>query len=141
MMLTQWWPGIRGIFVTQSNDFALGLPLLASMYPTELTRYIYIAAPISFLWINPMCFALLEMGTRTGGGGGGEGRRGGCRTAWIVFKGAHDTLKSQHTLSTYSFFPSFLPSFFFFRFLPFFLIYIYIACTVRPPHTNTTHPI
>ena len=59
--------GIRGIFVTQSNDFALGLPLLSSLYPTELTRYIYIAAPISFLWINPMGFALLEMGTRNAG--------------------------------------------------------------------------
>lgn len=34
--------GIRGIFVTQSNDFALGLPLLASIYPTELVRYVYI---------------------------------------------------------------------------------------------------
>ena len=79
--------GIRGIFVTQSNDFALGLPLLASMYPTELTRYVYIAAPISFLWINPMGFALLEMGTRSSAAAA-HGKKEGCgRVAWNIFKG------------------------------------------------------
>lgn len=30
--------GIRGIFTTQSNDFALGLPILSAMYPAELTQ-------------------------------------------------------------------------------------------------------
>ncbi len=28
--------GIYGIFTTQSNDFALGLPILQTMYPSDL---------------------------------------------------------------------------------------------------------
>jgi len=43
-----------------SNDFALGLPLLQSMYPEEMTRYLYVAAPISFLWLNVIGFSMME---------------------------------------------------------------------------------
>jgi predicted permease len=59
------------------------------MYPNELCRYVYIAAPISFLWINPIAFALLEIGTRKAGlrGVGGEGRSQSVVTlAWTIFK-------------------------------------------------------
>lgn len=29
---------LRGVFATQSNDFALGLPVLAALYPPEITQ-------------------------------------------------------------------------------------------------------
>eukprot|EP00040_Diaphanoeca_grandis_P016130 m.83098 g.83098 ORF g.83098 m.83098 type:complete len:821 (-) comp25594_c0_seq2:180-2642(-) len=52
--------GIRGIFCNMSNDFALGLPLLTAMYPPEMTRYLYVVAPINFLWINVLGFSMME---------------------------------------------------------------------------------
>lgn len=71
--------GIRAIVTTQSNDFAVGLPLLSALYPPEMTRYLYIAAPISFLWLNLIGFAMMGAGTRsalpstTAGDEGGAG--------------------------------------------------------------------
>ena len=56
--------GLRGLFVTMSNDFALGLPLLRSLYPQAqqdvVVQYLYLTAPIQALWLNPICFALIE---------------------------------------------------------------------------------
>ena len=70
---------VWAIFATQSNDFALGLPLLKALYsnlhPTFPT-YIFLAAPISLVILNPIGFVCMEIGTRgdLDGAGRGTGR-------------------------------------------------------------------
>ena len=46
----------------QSNDFALGIPIMQALYPS-FTSYIYLFAPISFLVLNPIAFCLMEYGS------------------------------------------------------------------------------
>lgn len=56
--------GLFAIFATQSNDFALGFPLLQSLYADthpEYLKYIYLIAPISVIVLNPIGFVLLEI--------------------------------------------------------------------------------
>ena len=53
------------MFCTQSNDFALGYPLLQSLYGTSkssLANYLYILAPIQLLILNPIALLLIEVG-------------------------------------------------------------------------------
>ena len=53
---------IFGIFCTQSNDFGMGLPILYAVYGTDhiFINYLYLAAPISLLILNPIGFLLME---------------------------------------------------------------------------------
>ena len=51
----------------QSNDFALGLPILSALYPQFLIDYLYLFAPINFLLVYPVSLFLLEYGTRKAG--------------------------------------------------------------------------
>ncbi|TRY74981.1 hypothetical protein TCAL_12136 [Tigriopus californicus] len=56
--------GLFGIFVTQSNDFALGYPILMAIYEKthpECPMYLYLIAPISFVILNPIGFVCLEI--------------------------------------------------------------------------------
>lgn len=56
--------GLFGIFATQSNDFALGYPILKALYEDshpEYLQYIYLIAPISLVILNPIGFTLLEI--------------------------------------------------------------------------------
>ncbi|XP_035231718.1 integral membrane protein GPR155-like [Stegodyphus dumicola] len=55
--------GIFAIAVTQSNDFALGYPLLMSLYGNthpKYPAYVYIIAPIQLLIFNTIGFFLIE---------------------------------------------------------------------------------
>ena len=55
---------IFAIFVSQSNDFALGLPIVNAVYHDshpEYADYIYLLAPISLCILNPIAFILLEL--------------------------------------------------------------------------------
>lgn len=52
------------IFVSQSNDFALGFPILEAVYSKthpEYLRYIYLIAPISLCILNPIAFFMMEV--------------------------------------------------------------------------------
>lgn len=54
---------VFGIFVSQSNDFALGYPILKAIYSQthpEYLDYIYLLAPISLVILNPIAFLLME---------------------------------------------------------------------------------
>ena len=55
---------LAAIFSTQSNDFAIGLPILTAVYDQhfhpEFIQYIYLLAPISLVILNPIAFVLLE---------------------------------------------------------------------------------
>lgn len=54
---------VFGIFVSQSNDFALGHPILKAIYSQshpEYLDYIYLLAPISLVILNPIAFLLME---------------------------------------------------------------------------------
>ncbi|XP_054718675.1 integral membrane protein GPR155-like [Uloborus diversus] len=56
--------GIFAMAVTQSNDFALGYPLLVSLYGNkhpEFPAYLYIIAPIQLLVLNTVGFFFLEI--------------------------------------------------------------------------------
>lgn len=51
------------IFVSQSNDFALGFPILEAVYSKthpDYLRYIYLIAPISLCILNPIAFFMME---------------------------------------------------------------------------------
>ena len=56
--------GLFAIFVSMSNDFALGYPLLKSLYgdtQPEFPVYLYIIAPITLVILNPIGFVFLEV--------------------------------------------------------------------------------
>lgn len=55
---------IFSMFCTQSNDFALGYPILLSLYGNSqdsFANYIYILAPIQLLILNPFGLFLIEL--------------------------------------------------------------------------------
>ncbi|XP_011052542.1 PREDICTED: integral membrane protein GPR155 [Acromyrmex echinatior] len=55
------------IFTTQSNDFAIGYPMIYALYGRthpEYAAYLYLMAPISLAILNPIGFILLEIGKR-----------------------------------------------------------------------------
>ncbi|XP_050702655.1 LOW QUALITY PROTEIN: integral membrane protein GPR155-like [Eriocheir sinensis] len=92
--------GLFAIFCTQSNDFALGYPIIAALYGKthpDFASYLYLVAPISLVFLNPLGFILMEIGKRRrkmeqdGGGGNGMGVEGGkkengCRLALHIGK-------------------------------------------------------
>jgi predicted permease len=56
--------GLFGIFCTQSNDFAVGYPIISSLY-AEIqpfyAEYLYVLAPIQLLVINPAGIFMMEL--------------------------------------------------------------------------------
>lgn len=58
--------GLYGIFCTQSNDFAIGYPLLHSLFDNidyRLANYAYVLAPLQLVIINPIGFLMMEIET------------------------------------------------------------------------------
>ncbi|XP_023261468.1 integral membrane protein GPR155 isoform X1 [Seriola lalandi dorsalis] len=56
--------GLFAIFATQSNDFALGYPIVEALYQStypEYLQYIYLVAPVSLMLLNPIGFAFCEI--------------------------------------------------------------------------------
>ncbi|XP_061547155.1 lysosomal cholesterol signaling protein [Phycodurus eques] len=56
--------GLYSIFATQSNDFALGYPIVKALYEStypEYIQYIYLVAPVSLMLLNPIGFAFCEV--------------------------------------------------------------------------------
>ncbi|XP_077290669.1 integral membrane protein GPR155 homolog anchor [Arctopsyche grandis] len=57
--------GLFAIFCTQSNDFAIGYPIIVAVYQQshpEYAAYLYLMAPISLAILNPLAFVLMEVG-------------------------------------------------------------------------------
>lgn len=55
--------GILAIFCTQSNDFAIGWPILQALYHRahpEYASYLYLMAPLSLAILNPIGYVFLE---------------------------------------------------------------------------------
>ncbi|CAG0916670.1 unnamed protein product [Notodromas monacha] len=55
--------GLYAIFCTQSNDFALGYPIIFSLYKNihpEFPSYLYLVAPVSLVFLNPIGFVMME---------------------------------------------------------------------------------
>ena len=53
---------LRAIFCTQSNDFALGLPVMTALYGKThpaLVSALYLLSPVSLLLLNPIGFLLM----------------------------------------------------------------------------------
>ena len=56
--------GQYAIITTQTNDFALMLPIIEAVYKQthpEYSRYVYLIAPISLVILNPIGFFLIEL--------------------------------------------------------------------------------
>ncbi|CAH3121098.1 unnamed protein product, partial [Porites lobata] len=56
--------GIYGIFCSQSNDLALGYPLVKAIYQDlhpEYVNYLYLMLPISLVILNPIGFILMQI--------------------------------------------------------------------------------
>ena len=61
--------GLYAIFATQSNDFALGSPIVEAVYAKthpNYVAYLYLMAPISLVILNPIGFVLMEIGRQQG---------------------------------------------------------------------------
>jgi len=59
--------GLLAIFCTQSNDFALGYPIIVALYgktQPDYPSYLYLLAPISLVILNPIGFLFMELGKR-----------------------------------------------------------------------------
>lgn len=59
--------GLLAIFCTQSNDFALGYPIIVALYGKsnpDYPSYMYLIAPISLVFLNPIAFLFMELGKR-----------------------------------------------------------------------------
>ena len=55
--------GVRAVFITQSNDFAFGLPIFMALFSSshpEYSGFLYMVAPISLVGLNPIAFFLME---------------------------------------------------------------------------------
>ena len=75
---------ISAVFCTQSNDFAMGIPIFQVIYNTTNPGYrflLYIVAPVNFLILNPIAFVLMEFSRRKGVGKGFN-----CNIIGSVFK-------------------------------------------------------
>ncbi|XP_022227106.1 integral membrane protein GPR155 [Drosophila obscura] len=56
--------GLMAIFCTQSNDFAIGYPIVMALYKDvhpEYAAYLYLMAPISLAILNPIGLVLMEI--------------------------------------------------------------------------------
>ncbi|XP_069967441.1 lysosomal cholesterol signaling protein isoform X2 [Bactrocera oleae] len=56
--------GLLSIFCTQSNDFAIGYPIVMALYQDvhpEYASYLYLMAPISLALLNPIGLVLMEI--------------------------------------------------------------------------------
>ncbi|EDV96194.1 GH16123 [Drosophila grimshawi] len=56
--------GVMAIFCTQSNDFAIGYPIVMALYKNvhpEYASYLYLMAPISLAILNPIGLILMEI--------------------------------------------------------------------------------
>lgn len=56
--------GMLSIFCTQSNDFAIGAPIVAALYHKahpEYSAYLYLMAPLSLAILNPIGCIMLEL--------------------------------------------------------------------------------
>lgn len=56
--------GILSIFCTQSNDFAIGSPIVNALYHhahPEYATYLYLMAPLSLAILNPIGYIFLEL--------------------------------------------------------------------------------
>ncbi|XP_045108828.1 integral membrane protein GPR155-like isoform X1 [Portunus trituberculatus] len=89
--------GLFAIFCTQSNDFALGYPIVAALYGKthpEFASYLYLVAPISLVLLNPVGFVLMEIGKRRrraddssgSNSEGAAGQQAGCKLALFIAK-------------------------------------------------------
>ncbi|XP_072042067.1 LOW QUALITY PROTEIN: lysosomal cholesterol signaling protein-like [Amphiura filiformis] len=79
--------GIFAIFATQSNDFALGYPIVLAVYKDhypDFVQYLYLFAPISLGLLNPAGFLSLEIQT---GSDAPEAQQSRLKMIWRVTKG------------------------------------------------------
>ncbi|XP_059615439.1 integral membrane protein GPR155 [Phlebotomus argentipes] len=56
--------GVLAIFCTQSNDFAIGYPIVMALYEKihpEYAAYLYLVAPISLAILNPIGLVMMEI--------------------------------------------------------------------------------
>uniref|UniRef100_A0A1B6MSC8 DEP domain-containing protein n=1 Tax=Graphocephala atropunctata TaxID=36148 RepID=A0A1B6MSC8_9HEMI len=62
--------GLYAIFCTQSNDFAIGFPIVVALYKSthpDYVNYLYLLAPVSLVILNPFGFVLMEVSQHRAG--------------------------------------------------------------------------
>lgn len=81
--------GIFAVFTIQSNDFAFGYPIIQAIYSKshpDYTKYIYLIAPISLAFLNPLGFIMMEFQNTINAREHGE-NAGFCKALLKVMKG------------------------------------------------------
>ena len=79
--------GLYAIFTTQSNDFAVGLPIVQAIYGLsnpQFQDYVYLLAPISLVILNPIGIIFLEIGKQQNNANASSSSR--LTLIWNVFK-------------------------------------------------------
>ena len=84
--------GLFAIFATQSNDFALGYPILKSIYEDrpEVSKFIYLLAPVNLVFLNPIGLACMEISQQVNSNqteGRSSGRRSRRSVAFRIVRG------------------------------------------------------
>lgn len=84
---------IHGIFSTQSNDFALGMPIVQALYSVshpEYPSYLFVLALGTFVLLNPAGFIMCEVATHNAavrkGGEGAPPPRGAFSLGLMVMR-------------------------------------------------------
>ena len=59
--------GLHALFCTQSNDVAIGLPIVTAIFPypeykANYPGYLILISTLQIVFVNPACIALLEWG-------------------------------------------------------------------------------
>lgn len=88
--------GIRGIFVTQQNDFSLGLPIFAALYAKtdpQFMSLLFLAAPISLVFLNPLAFVMMEYSNQS--------KKGGKLTCKVLLKIVLKVVRNPITWSAF----------------------------------------
>eukprot|EP00794_Sanderia_malayensis_P003284 gene3284-3766_t len=82
--------GLFAIFVTQSNDLALGLPLFDAIFKSthpEYLQYIYLLIPVSLALLNPIGLLMLEFNKNSAGSSENNAEIGKCKLMIKTLKG------------------------------------------------------
>ena len=75
---------IWSVFSTQSNDFALGLPIFQVLYGSSqpgFISFLYIVAPVNLVVLNPIAFILMEYSRKKK-----DGKKFDCESVGMVLK-------------------------------------------------------
>jgi len=91
--------GLLGIYATQSDDVALGIPVLSIIYGDASFSILYILSTLQALLINPTGYVMLSYAKAKGAAASADDGKPGVALSAVVTKVVSDLLKNPLVLS------------------------------------------